>query len=169
MDPIYFERSYYLAPDEGGEKPYRLLADAMQKAGRVALAEMVFHDKERLVLIRSAKRGLIMQMMYYWNEVRDFSAIPKAEGERLTPEERELARGLVEKLSSDEFHPEAYKDEYRERVLAMLEQKAKGQEITVAPPAAPPRAEVIDIHAALKKSLETARPREKADRRRKNA
>jgi non-homologous end joining protein Ku len=88
-----------LAPDQGGEKPYRLLADAMEKVGRVALAEMVSHNKENLVLIRPAKGGLIMQVMFYADEVRDFAAIPRAEGQRLTPEEFELASGLVEKNS----------------------------------------------------------------------
>ena len=168
VDPVYFEKPYYLGPDEGGEKPYRLLADAMEKSGRAALAEMVFHEREKLVLIRPAKGGLVLHMMYYATEVRDFNAIPKAENERITPEEVELATGLIEKLSSDAFEPEAYTDEYRERVLALIEAKLQGREITVPRPAKP-RAQVIDIHAALKKSLETARPREKADRRRKKA
>ncbi len=139
-----------------------------KKSGRVALAEMVFHDRERLVLIRPAKGGLVLQVMFYATEVRDFSAIPKAENERLTPEEFELAAGLIEKLSSNAFEPEAYTDEYRERVQAMIEAKVQGREITVSPPA-PPRGQVIDMYAALKRSLETARPRTTAGRRRKNA
>jgi DNA end-binding protein Ku len=94
----------------------------------------------------------VLQFMYHEEEVRDFSEIARAEGERLTPAEFDLATGLVEKLSSAEFEPEAYGDEYRVRVKAMLDQKAKGQEITVAPPA-PPRGGVVDIYAALKKSL----------------
>ena len=79
VDPVYFESTYYLAPDQGGEKAYRLLADAMEKSGRVALAEMVWHDKETLVLIRPREGGLVPQMMYYGNEIRDFDQIAKGE------------------------------------------------------------------------------------------
>ena len=168
VDPVYFERAYYLAPDQGGEKPYRLLADAMEKVDRVALAEMVSHNKENLVLIRSAKGGLIMQVMYYGEEVRDFGAIGKADGARLTPEEFELATGLVEKLSGAEFDPEAYTDEYRERVERMLSEKVKGQEITVAPKA-PARGNVVDLYEALKTSLAASKPRKVAERSRKKA
>jgi DNA end-binding protein Ku len=82
VDPVYFEGAYYLAPGEGGDKPYRLLAEAMDKSGRVAIAEMVSYGKERLVLIRPAKGGLVLQVMFYANEVRDFDQIPKPEGVR---------------------------------------------------------------------------------------
>jgi non-homologous end joining protein Ku len=105
-----------------------------------------------------------MQVMHYANEVRDFGAIPKAEQERLTAAELNLATGLVEKLSSPEFEPEIYRNERRAPVRAMLEEKARGHEITVARPA-PPRAGDIDIYAALRKSLDTARPRAKASDR----
>ena len=168
IDPVFFERSYYLAPAAGGEKAYRLLADAMAEVGRGALAEMVSHDKEKLVLIRSAQRGLIMQQMYYANEVRDFGAIAKGDGARLTPEEFELATGLIEKLSNPEFEPENYSDAYRAQVLAMIEGKSKGREITV-PPRAPAPGQVIDILAALKQSLDKAKPQPKAERGGKKA
>ena len=79
VDPIYFESSYYLAPDKGADKPYRLLADTMAKTGRVALAQTVFHNKESLVLIRSVKRGLILHFLFFKNEIRDFDAIVKGE------------------------------------------------------------------------------------------
>lgn len=87
VDPVYFEDAHYLSPDEGGDKAYRLLAEAMEKSGRVALAEMVSRGKEKLVLIRSAKSGLILQTMYYANEIRDFNEIPKGEASRLTAAE----------------------------------------------------------------------------------
>jgi DNA end-binding protein Ku len=106
------------------------------------------------VLIRPLKGGLVLQFMYHEDEVRDFGEIAKAEGQRLTPAEFELATGLVEKLSSAEFEPEAYSDEYRERVKAMLDQKAKGQEITIAPPA-PPSGHVVNLMDALKESMRT--------------
>jgi non-homologous end joining protein Ku len=97
----------------------------MQKSGRVALAEMVSRGKEKLVLIRPSKGGLILQTMFYANEIRDFNEIPKSEASRLTPAEFELANGLVEKLSSENFEPEAYEDEYQNRVRAMLDSKVK--------------------------------------------
>ncbi len=135
----------------------------MAEVGRGALAEMVSHDKEKLVLIRSAQRGLIMQQLFYANEVRDFGAIAKSDGARLTPEEFELATGLVEKLSNPEFEPENYSDVYRAQVLEMIEEKSQGREITV-PPRAPARGQVIDILAALKQSLDKAKPQPKAER-----
>jgi len=156
VDPVYFEAGHYLAPDEGGAKAYRLLADAMERSGRVALAEMVSHGKEKLVLIRPSKGGLILQTMFYANEIRDFSAIPKAEDVPLSAAEFELAHGLVEKLFSEDFEPESYEDEYQARVRTMLESKVKGREITVPPPAPAPR-HVIDLMTALKESMKTAR------------
>jgi DNA end-binding protein Ku len=156
VDPVYFEGAHYLAPDEGGDKAYRLLADAMGKSGRVALAEMVSHGKEKLVLIRPSKGGLVLQTMFYGNEIRDFNEIPKGEGVRLTAAEFELANGLVEKLSSEDFEPESYEDEYQTRVRGMLDDKVKGQEITVSPPA-PASRHVIDLMTALKESMKTAR------------
>jgi len=96
VDPVYFEGAHYLAPDEGGAKAYRLLAEAMEKSGRVALAEMVSHGKEKLVLIRPSKGGLILQTMFYSNEIRDLSEIAKADGVRVSSAEFELANSLME-------------------------------------------------------------------------
>ena len=156
VDPIYFESSYYLAPDKGADKPYRLLADTMAKTGRVALAQTVFHNKESLVLVRSVKRGLILHFLFFKNEIRDFDARAKGEGVKLPGEQLELGMSLIEKMSSADFEPERYADEYRERALAMIEKKAKGQEIKAVAPAPRRTGQVVDIFAALKKSLETA-------------
>ena len=156
VDPIYFESSYYLAPDKGADKPYRLLADTMEKTGRVALAQTVFHNKESLVLIRSVKRGLVLHFLFFKNEIRDFDAIAKGDGVKATSEELKLGRGLIEKMSWANFEPELYADEYRERALAMIERKVEGREIKAVPPAPRCAGQVVDIFAALKKSLETA-------------
>jgi len=156
VDPIYFESSYYLAPDKGADKPYRLLADTMAKTGRVALAQTVFHNKESLVLIRSLKRGLILHFLFFKNEIRDFDAIVKGEDIKLPGEQLELGMSLIEKMSSADFEPERYADEYRERALAMIEKKVEGREIKAVPPAPRRTGQVVDIFAALKKSLETA-------------
>jgi DNA end-binding protein Ku len=171
IDPVYFESSHYLGADEGGEKPYRLLADAMAKTERAALAELVTRGKEQLVLIRPYRDGLMMHTMYYANEVRNFSEIPKAENAKLSEEEIQLGADLIESMS-DQFEPDKYRDEYRIRVLAMLDQKSKGREITVAAPTPAPRGQVIDLMQALKQSMERARPKKKpaaVQRKRKSA
>jgi DNA end-binding protein Ku len=171
IDPVYFESAYYLGAGEGGEKPYRLLADALAKSNRAAIAQLVTRGKEQLVLIRPYENGLIMHSLYYANEVRNFADIAKAENSNLSEEEIELGATLIENMS-DEFKPDKYRDEYRERVQAMLEEKSKGQEITVAVPEARAHGQIIDLMQALKQSIERARPERKAtpaQRKRKTA
>jgi DNA end-binding protein Ku len=107
VDPIYFESSYYLAPDKGADKPYRLLAETMAKTGRVALAQTVFHNKESLVLIRSVKRGLVLHFLFFKDEIRDFEAIAKGDGVKVTSEELKLGRGLIEKCLQRTSSPSA--------------------------------------------------------------
>jgi DNA end-binding protein Ku len=160
VDPIYFERTYYLGPDKGGEKAYRLLADAMAKSGRVALAKFVMRGKESLVLIRSANDGLMMHTMYFADEVRDFGEVDKGQSAKIKGGEMELAQQLIDGLTNDEFKPTQYEDEYRQRVLDLLQKKVEGQEVTVAAPAAP-RAQVIDLMEALKESLAKKVPSER--------
>jgi DNA end-binding protein Ku len=152
VDPIYFERTYFLGPDKGGDKAYRLLADAMETQGRVALAKFVMRGKESLVLIRPAQGGLMLHTMYFADEVRDFSEIDRGQSAKIRPGELDLAGQLIDGLSNDEFHPEQYEDEYRHRVLDLVNQKVEGKEVTVAAPEAP-RAQVIDLMEALKESL----------------
>jgi len=157
VDPIYFERTYYLGPDKGGEKAYRLLADAMAKSGRVALAKFVMRGKESLVLIRSARDGLMLHTMYFADEVRDFGEIDKGQSAKIKGGEMELAQQLIDGLTNDEFKPEQYEDEYRQRVLDLVTRKVEGQEVTMAAPA-PPRAQVVDLMEALKESLAKRKP-----------
>jgi DNA end-binding protein Ku len=152
VDPIYFEKTYYLGPDKGGEKPYRLLAEAMEKAGQVALAKYVMRGKESLVLIRPAQNGLMLHAMYFADEVRNFDEIDKGQSAKIKDGELDLALQLINGLASEHFSPERYTDEYRHRVLGMITQKVEGQEVTVSEPAAP-RAQVIDLMEALKESL----------------
>jgi DNA end-binding protein Ku len=155
VDPIYFERSYYLGPDKGGEKPYRLLADAMVEAGKVALAKFVLRGKENLVIIRPAQKGLIMHTMYFADEVRNFAEVGKGESAKISASETKLATRLIDELSNDAFEPEKYEDEYAQRVLDLVKKKAEGQDITVSQPA-PQRGNVIDLMEALKRSLGSA-------------
>jgi DNA end-binding protein Ku len=152
VDPIYFEKTYYLGPDKGGEKPYRLLSDAMEKAGQVALAKYVMRGKESLVLIRPAQGGLMLHTMYFADEVRNFDEVDKGQSAKIKDGELDLALQLINGLASEHFSPERYTDEYRHRVMGMINQKAEGQEITVSEPAAP-RGQVIDLMEALKESL----------------
>src|SRR5437867_9118620 len=152
VDPILFEKTYYLGPDKGGEKAYRLLSDAMNKASRVALAKFTTRGKESLVLIRSAQKGLMLHFMYFADEVRDFSEVDKGDEAKIKPGEMDLANRLIDELSKDAFRPDQYADEYRTRVLAAVEQKVEGREVTALAPQAQ-RTQVIDLMEALKQSL----------------
>jgi DNA end-binding protein Ku len=105
IDAVYFESAYYLGPDEGGEKPYRLLADTLAKTQKVAVAELVNRGKEQLVVIRPYRNGLVLHGLHYQNEIRDFNQISRAESERVTQDEIKLANGLIERMSNDEFEP----------------------------------------------------------------
>ncbi len=160
VDPIYFEKTYYLGPDKGGEKAYRLLSDAMTAAGKVALAKFVMRGKENLVLIRSAQNGLMLHTMYFADEVRNFDEIGKGESAKISGAETQLALRLIDELSKEQFSPERYEDEYRQRVLELVSKKAEGKEITIVEPPAR-RAQVIDLVAALKESLGKQTAKEK--------
>lgn len=151
VDPIYFEDTYYLGPDRRGEKPYQLLTQAMEKTQQVAVAKYVMRGKENLVLIRPARGGLMLHRMYYADEVRDFGEIEKGTA-TTTDQELNLAVRLIEELSEPEFRPEGFHDEYRERVLTAINEKAEGKEVAVQPKERP--AQVVDLMDALRASLE---------------
>jgi DNA end-binding protein Ku len=124
----------------------------MQQQKRVALATFVMRGKESLVLIRPAQGGLMLHTMYFADEVRDFGEIDRGQSAKIRPGELDLAGQLINGLSNDEFHPEQYEDQYRHRVLDLINQKVEGKEVTVSAPEAP-RAQVIDLMEALKESL----------------
>jgi DNA end-binding protein Ku len=126
----------------------------MAKSGRVAIAELVSRGKEQLVLIRPYRKGLVLHTMYHADEVRDFQQVPKGEKVNVSEKELELGIGLIDRLTSEEFNPENYKDEYRIRVLAMLDEKSKGKEVTVSALAPARGGKVVDIMEALKRSME---------------
>ena len=160
VDPIYFENTYYLGPDKGGEKAYRLLTDAMAKTDRVALAKFVMRGKESLVLIRPAQGGLMLHTMYFTDEVRDFGEVDKGRDAKIKSGELDLAVRLIDELSNEEFKPEEYKDDYRLRVLDVVNLKVEGKEVTAVGPQVQ-RAQVIDIMDALKQRLAKRGPKEK--------
>lgn len=166
VDPIYFEKSYYLGPDKGGAKPYRLLAEAMKKSGQAALARYAARGKDYLVLLRPFDQGLIMQQLRYAEEIRAFSEVPVGEGE-VKANELDLALKLIDQIAEGEFHPERYEDEQKKRTRALIDKKVEGEEI-VAPAEEAPKAQIIDLMAALKASLgepEEAKPAKRAARK----
>jgi DNA end-binding protein Ku len=150
VDPVYFDGAYYLGPDKGGEKAYRLLNEAMKQTGRAALAKWAARGKQYLVMIRPVGNGLVMQQLLYRDEVRPISEVPIDDAE-VKEAELKLAVQLVEQIASDEFRPENYEDEVRKRYHEAIQRKVEGQEITAAPEA--PRAQIIDLMEALKASL----------------
>ena len=152
VDPIYFERTHYLGPDKGGEKAYHLLAQAMAKTDKVALATLVMRGKESLVLVRPAQGGLMLHTMYFADEVRDFGEIDRGQSAKLKDGELELAERLIAELSHPTFEPGQYHDEYRQRVLDAVNRKIEGREVTTATPETKV-AHVIDLMDALKESL----------------
>jgi len=150
VDPVYFDGAYYLGPDKGGEKAYKLINEAMKQTGRAALAKWAARGKQYLVLIRAVDKGLVMQQLLYKDEVRPISEVPIDEAE-LKDSELKLAVQLIEQIASDEFKPENYTDEVRKRYHEAIQRKVEGQEITQAPEA--PKAQIIDLMEALKASL----------------
>jgi DNA end-binding protein Ku len=151
VDPIFFDSAYHLGPDKGGAKAYRLLAIALERAGKAALARYAARGKQYLVLIRARGGRLVLQQLRYPDEIRAAEEIPIDEAELKEPEVQ-LALRLIEQTSSDGFHPERYEDSVKKRVLEAIERKVQGAKIQAAAPAEP-QAQVIDLMDALKASL----------------
>jgi DNA end-binding protein Ku len=154
IDPIYYDHPYYLVPDKGATKAYGLLLGAMEQAGKVAIARVVLRSKEQLVAIRPAGELLMMETMIFADEVvphDEIDDLPDAKDLKASDRELKMAQQLIDSLSSS-FEPERYHDEYREKVLGLIERKAEGQEIAVQPEAPEP-AKVPDLMAALEASL----------------
>jgi DNA end-binding protein Ku len=154
IDPIYYDHPYYLVPDKGAEKAYGLLLNAMEASGKVAIARVVIRSKEALVAIRPAGELLTMETMLFHDEVvshDQLDDLPDAKDLKASDRELKMAQQLIDSLSS-EFEPSKYRDEYRDKVLDLIERKAQGEEIAVQPEAPAP-AKVPDLMAALEASL----------------
>ena len=147
----YLEKVYYLGTEKGGARAYKLLAQVLVDTGRVAIGKYAARGKQYLVMVRPMENGLVMEQLHYPDELRAFSEVPIEDAE-VKPAELKLATQLVEQAASDEFKPESYKDEVRDRMLALIERKVEGEDITLAP-AAEPEHKIIDIMEALKASL----------------
>lgn len=151
VDREYLDRAYYLGPDKGGARAYRLLSAALRETGRVAVGKYSARGKQYLVLIRPKDDGLVLEQLYYPDEVRSFEEVPRESGEVQEAELR-LAMQLVEQASSGAFDPGKYHDEVRDRVQALIDRKVEGEQITVAP-SEEPETRIIDLMEALKASI----------------
>jgi DNA end-binding protein Ku len=152
IDPVYFDKAYYLGPEKGGEKAYRLLSEAMRETGRAGLARYAARGKQYLVLLRpSVEGGLIMQQLLYADEVRPLADVPMVDAE-VKEAELKLAKQLIEQIAVETFEPTKYEDDVRKRVEEDIKRKVEGQEIAVTAPEPEP-ARIIDLMEALKASL----------------
>jgi DNA end-binding protein Ku len=151
VDPLYFEGAYYLGPDKGGDRAFRLLGEAMRQTKQCAVAKYTARGRQSLVLIRPFENGLIMQQLRYADEVRPLSEVPIGDAEVKEPELK-LAMQFVSQLATDSFQPEKYEDEYRKRLQEIIDRKSQGQAVTISAAAAP-QAQIIDLMEALKASL----------------
>jgi DNA end-binding protein Ku len=163
IDPVYFDKPYYLGPEKGGDKAYTLLAEAMRETGRAALARYAARGKQYLVMLRPylgagekaggpVGGGIVMQQLLYADEVRPFSDVPLPDTQQVREPELKLARQLIDQIAAETFDPTQYRDEVRDRIQQDIERKVAGQDIAASPPPSEP-ARIIDLMEALKASL----------------
>jgi DNA end-binding protein Ku len=151
VDRLFFNKAYYLGPDKGGARAYRLLSAALRESERVAIAKHATRGKEYLVLIRPYQEGLLLEQLFYAEEIRAFDEVPVEEGD-VNEAELKLALQLIDQAVADEFDAEAYRDEVREKTLELIQSKIEGHQITAAP-VEESKTQIIDLMAALKASL----------------
>jgi DNA end-binding protein Ku len=154
IDPILYKKSYYLVPDETGAKAYALLRRALEEEGKVGISKVSFRDKEHLAALRFKDDAFVLETMFWPDEIRAAEFETIHEDGKIRDQEVEMAKALIENLS-EPWNPEAYKDEYREALLEIVEKKAAGEEIEAAPEAQPAR--VVDLMEALKASVEAVK------------
>jgi DNA end-binding protein Ku len=152
IDPIYFSRSYYMGPGENGNKAYALLREALQKSGKIGIAEMTIRSKQQMAVVRVYKNTLVMETIHYPDEVRNVEEVPSVpENVKINPKELETAIMLIDQLTT-EYQPEKYKDDYREAVHGLIQDKINKNEGTTSKEA--PRTNVVDLMSALQASIE---------------
>jgi DNA end-binding protein Ku len=149
---VYIDRPYYLAPAKGGDRAYRLLREAMKATGLSAIGRYAARGKQYLIMLSPMDDAIMMEQLHYADEVRPVSEVPIPSGD-VKDSELKLAVNLVQQLATEEFHPEQYRDDVRDRVLELINNKIEGQDITAAP-SEQPAAQIIDLMAALKASLD---------------
>ena len=151
VDPVWVDKSYYLGPDKGGERAYKLIHDAMIETGLVGVASYSARGKQYIVSLRPFNDGLIMHQLRYADEVKPWAEVPLPELPELKPAELGLAKQIIQQIAHETFAPEKYKDDVQTRMRELIAKKVEGQEITIAPEA--PSGKVIDLMEALKASL----------------
>ncbi len=154
IERIFLDRAYFLGPAKGGARAYRLLSAALRETEKVAIAKYSARGKQYLVMVRPLGEGLILEQLMYPDELRSFEEVPLEDGEVDTAE-LTLAKQLIEQASNEHFEPEKYRDEVKERVLALIEKKIEGEQITMAPQEEP-ETKIIDLMEALKASLDSS-------------
>lgn len=163
VDPVYFERTYYLVPDQGGAKPFTLFVTALRESGRCAVARWANHGRDHVVILRPIGAALALHQLHFAPEVQSVETLG-VESAKVRDAELKLARQLIEQQSADTFDPAAYPDEVKVRVEEAIQRKVEGKEVTVAEPREAPGGNVVDLMSALKASL--GRTRERAVTRR---
>ncbi|MCA1063003.1 Ku protein (plasmid) [Cytobacillus spongiae] len=157
IDPIFFERTYYVSPNDGGKKAYSLLRKALQESGKVGIAKITMRSKEQLSIVRVYENTLVMETIHYPDEVRGTGDVPNVpEEDEITDKELETATMLIEQLTTD-FQPQKYKDLYRERLSQLIESKQTGEKIVTAKEKEP-KENVTDLMAALQASIDSSKP-----------
>ena len=156
VDREYLEKVYYLGPDKGGDRAYRLLAAALKDTGKAALGQYSARGRQYLILLRALNGVIVMEQLHYADEIRSAAEVPIPDGD-VKPTELSLAKQLIEQTSNENFEPGKYKDVVRERVMEQIEKKVAGQEITTEA-AAYSCGKILDLMEALKQSLSTAKP-----------
>jgi DNA end-binding protein Ku len=162
VDRIYFDKAYYLGPDKGGARAYHLLAEAMRSTGRIAVGRYAVRGRQHLVLVRPKDKGLLLEQLHYADEVRAFSEVPLDEVE-VKQSELALAKQLIDQAASDTFDPTSYRDEVRDQMMALIQRKIDGEDISIAPTEKPEH-KIIDLMEALKASLNATDARKPAKR-----
>jgi len=161
VDFLYIEKTYFLGPDKGGDRAYRLLSEALEGAKRLAVGRFAQRGKDNLVLVRPYKKGLILHECYYADEVRSFDDVETGGAFDFKPIELELANKLIEQLDQPKFEPSRFRDTWADRVKEAVEKKIAGEEVQTAPEA--PKAQIIDLLEALKRSVAQANDSTKAE------
>jgi DNA end-binding protein Ku len=152
IDPLFFDKAYFLGPETGGERAYRLLAKAMHETERCALAKYAARGKQYLVMIRPFEDGLLMQQLHYPDEIKAFAEVPLGEDLEIKDKELDLAVQLIEQIANEQFEPGKYEDDVRKRIQEAIAQKVEGREVSEVEEEAP-KAQIIDLMEALKASL----------------
>ncbi|WP_349410212.1 Ku protein [Pseudalkalibacillus sp. SCS-8] len=159
VDPIYFDRSYFIGPGENGAKPYSLLKTAMEESGKIGIAKVMIRSKQHLAVVRVYDKGLLLETIHFPDEVRNIDLVPEIPEEiDLNEKELKMAVQLIEQLTT-EFDPENYKDDYREALMEAIQSKVKGEQIKVAKQR--PKADVVDLMDALQASIDDTKPKKK--------